>query len=327
MSPVLHLCRLCWAATLLAVAGCASRGSLETVESQLRQQESMIGDLETELESVRGELNIARADSDALRKQLQDAGKQSLVVEQAQALYRAEGLRFNNLLTTGVDADGQPGDEALSVLLYPVDADGELIKLAGRVELQVLDLSLPHDRQRIGEWSFSADEVRERWHRGFLTAGYLFEVPFPQPPQNSELTLHARLITSDDRRFQATTQLKITPVPAEPGRIAATQQQTANRPVVPASAAAPAQAAPARAMPAGAVPEPAVPDAWIPTSGEAPASDPAAPPGAAAVRSSAAGGNVVVTPGSSPPVRQRPLPAGALETSDRFRTGEIPQRN
>src|SRR5262249_60082751 len=118
------------------------------------------------------------------------------------------------------DRNGLPGDDGLSVLLTPVDAHGDLVKLAGDIELDLFDMTRPAEEQRLGLWKFTLDEVRTHWHKGFLSAGYLFQVDWQTPPVSSELTLHARMTVADGRQFDATTQVKVVPSGHRPPAIA-----------------------------------------------------------------------------------------------------------
>lgn len=192
-------------------AGCAARGGVDMLESRLRQHEQAEQELTAQLEASREELRVARADADALRTQYASRGQFALASEQAEVLYKAESLRFNSLLTGGFNRDGLPGDEGLSVLLLPADSTGDLVKLVGSVELELFDLAQPSGQQRLGHWQFAPDEVREHWHRGFLSAGYLFRVDWQQIPAATDLTLHARMSIPDGRNFDATTQIKVAP--------------------------------------------------------------------------------------------------------------------
>jgi hypothetical protein len=191
--------------------GCVMRGDVEVLESELRRQEQTQQELAEQLKTTRDELRIARADAGKLRTQLASRGETSLVSEQAETLYKTESLRFSPMLTTGFDNDGQPGDEGISVLLMPVDSQGDLVKLAGAFELELVDLNRTGSDQRVGHWHFSDDESRTHWHRGFLSAGYLFRLEWQNLPASPELTLHARLTAPDGRRFDATTQIKVNP--------------------------------------------------------------------------------------------------------------------
>lgn len=196
---------------VLLLVGCASRGETEVLEGRLRVREDMIRDLETQLENTRNELDISRSDSLALRDKLLTAGTQVIAAEHAEVLYGARSLKFSSMVTGGVDTDGLPGDEELCVQLMPLDGDNELIKLVGPIEIDVQDMSLPEDQRVIGRWEFTAEESRANWHRGFLSAGYLFQLPWQTVPKGEELTVHARLLAADGRQFDATTQVTIVP--------------------------------------------------------------------------------------------------------------------
>jgi hypothetical protein len=209
-----------WMLCALAAAGCAARGDLDALESHLRREELAREEAMAQLVQAEEELKVARRDSAALRKQLSEHRLAALSPEQADVFYRAEKLKFNMLMTSGQDRNGQPGDEGLSVLLTPVDAHGDLVKLAGAVELELFDMTRPALEQRLGTWKFTLDEVRESWHKGFLSAGYLFKVDWQTPPVSSELTLHARMTVADGRQFNETTQVKVTPPGRAPPSIA-----------------------------------------------------------------------------------------------------------
>ena len=227
----------------LGLAGCASRGNVEILEAELRQEEHAREQLAEHLRQSQEELKIARTDAAALRAQLADRRQTALSPEQADVLYRAEAIKFGMLLTSGQDRDGQPGDDALSVLITPVDVHGDLVKLAGDVELELFDMTRSPERQRLGRWRYPVEEVREHWHKGFMSAGYLFQVEWETPPTSPELTLHARLTAGDGRQFDATTQVKVAPpasVPPplvqasrSPTRDPALQRASATRPARP----------------------------------------------------------------------------------------------
>ena len=281
-------------ALVVLLEGCALRGDVEVLESELRRQEQAHEELNEQLASAREELRVARSDADSLRVQISQRGQVSLASEQAEVLYRAEGIKFNMLLTSGINRDGQPGDDAVSALLLPVDEHGDLVKLVGDVEFELLDLSQTGDEQRLGTWHYTIDEVRDHWHRGFISAGYLFHLDWQRPPVSPEVTLHARMIAPDGRRFEATTQLKVDVV----GRSSLAQSQRARRPVSPVSPAS--YSASAKGGPPAGRP--------VPT--KRPAVPPAAPQGG---------------PEITPRQENRPGHAPVEETSDRYTEHTLPQ--
>jgi hypothetical protein len=200
---------------LLALAGCAARGNLDALESELRQQEDLRVALEDRLSRLETDLRVAQSDADSLRSQLAKSGRQTLPMEQSQALHRASKLTLHAMMTGGWDNDPAPGDEGLTVLLSPVDEHGDLVKLGGDIEVELLDLSQSGEQQRLGSWSIPRDEVSGLWHKGLLGSGFLVRVPWQSIPQNERLTVVARLKTVDGRKFDATHQVVITP-PAGP---------------------------------------------------------------------------------------------------------------
>lgn len=196
---------------LLALAGCAARGNLDALESELRQQEDLRVALEDRLSRLETDLRVAQSDADTLRSQLAKSGRQTLPLEQSHALHRASKLTLHSLMTGGWDSDPAPGDEGLAVLLTPVDEHGDQVKLGGDLELELLDLSQAGEQQRLGSWSIPRDEVAGLWHKGLLGAGFLVRVPWQSIPENERLTVVARLKTVDGRKFDATHQVVITP--------------------------------------------------------------------------------------------------------------------
>lgn len=191
-------------------AGCVTRGDTEALEAVLRSHENRIESLESELAEAREELLVARREVEHFRSQAAASGAVVLASEQSDVLFRAEGLRINTLLTGGLDEDGRPGDDVLSVVLEPFDNDGQTLKLPGDVTIELIDPALPGDEETIGRWSWPAREVRNAWHAGLLVAGFKFRLDWQTPLEHETLVLHARMTTADGRVFDATETVKIT---------------------------------------------------------------------------------------------------------------------
>ena len=269
MSPFLAVL-----ASLLPV-GCAGHGNVALLEDELRQREGMIAELDEQVVTLRKELQTTNYELVTLRTQLKSPGKQSLVAEQAATLAKVEKVAFHTLLTSGFNADETPGDDSLSVLLQPLDGDGDLLKLGGSIELELFDYTLPTDRQRIGHWTFGPDDVRQAWHRGLMASGYLFELPWQTAPASQQLVLHGRLTAPDQRQFDTTLQVAVR-TPESEAAVAQKRRKLAEPKIV---AVGQAEVVPAK--PAGK-------------------GDPAAAP--------------------------RVRAASKIETSDRYKMHEIPQR-
>ncbi len=200
--------------SLVLIPGCVTSGNVEPLETRLRRQEDRANQLQSNLDEARSQLSAARSEANALRSQLTERGQKTILPEQAAVLFRATGIKFSGLMTGGLDRDGAPGDELLNVVLAPHDSEGDVVKLPGRIQLDVFDLSRPDNDRLIGRWEFTVDESRQHWNRTWFGSGYHFNLPWQQLPESNELLLHARLTTTDGRVFNASTTIHIHPTVA-----------------------------------------------------------------------------------------------------------------
>ena len=198
----------------ILVCGCLGRGSADLLHARIREQQSYIAETERQMAQSRTELHRIRREADNLRAELARVGNGTLPVEHSETLVRVAKLQIHSLLSGGVNKDERPGDDAFVAQLAPVDDDGEVVKLPGNIELTLIDPAMPEDEREIGQWSFTADECRGRWTRGFAGAGYQFTVPLSAPPEHDSLVLHAKLTTVDGRSFDASHILRVTPANA-----------------------------------------------------------------------------------------------------------------
>lgn len=199
-----------------ALCGCASSRSQDLLEARLREQEEMLSSYQSQLDRMERDLELARRESDDLRGRL--AGNEGMAVpaDEADAHYRAMGVQFSPLMTGGADLDQRPGDDAVAVVVFPHDAEGETVKLPGSMQIEAFDLSRPEGAQRIGQWSFNMTETRRHWHKGVIQSGYQFELPWQEPPQSDKVLLHGRLVTTDGRQFDATHTIRVSPPATDP---------------------------------------------------------------------------------------------------------------
>lgn len=205
-----------------ASSGCVSRGNVEALEARLRQSQDDLRRSEKQLARAHTDLDLARKETDLLQKQVAQTEqmKGSLIPEQTQALARIAGLSINKLMSGGKDHDGDRLDDAMQVIVSPLDGDGDLVKIAGQMEIEAYDMARTGDDKRIGRWVFDSSEARKNWHSGFLSSGYQFQLPWQQPPSGKNVLVHARLTTSDGRQFDTdqTLVVNVDPSGLPPGR-------------------------------------------------------------------------------------------------------------
>lgn len=198
-----------WA--VLLWGGCVTTRQLETLEAELRQQQDAVQLARKQTDRLQSELTRAREETELLRSQMASAGQGVPLPEQTGNLVRLSEVKINTLLSGGKDRDGLPGDDILVALISPLDEQGDLVKIAGEVEIEAFDMTLPSDDKRVGHWTFNAEQAAKAWHSGFVGAGLQFELPWQDPPSTKELLVHVRLKTTDGRQFDSSTPIKIAP--------------------------------------------------------------------------------------------------------------------
>ena len=204
---------LCWFVPAFAIwccaVGCAGFQT-ELLESQLRQREDEALLVKGQLHDAQSQLTACRRENGVLRSQLRDAGAQGMLPEQAAALFSVEKIALNRLMTGGIDTDGNPGDDALSVVIEPRDQQGDVLKSPGTIAIELLDLALDPVDRRVGYWTFDLETALKHWQGGLFGTGYQFKLPWQRGyPRHANLTLHARLLTPDGRAFRATETITV----------------------------------------------------------------------------------------------------------------------
>lgn len=94
-------------------------------------------------------------------------------------------------LSGGHDYDGRRGDDGVTVYLRPRDADGDVVKVPGRISVQLLDNTELDSPKVIAVCQLDdADGLREAWYGQFGTQHYTLKCPFPpglKPPRRVDV--------------------------------------------------------------------------------------------------------------------------------------------
>ena len=75
-------------------------------------------------------------------------------------------------LTNFYDKDKDGKKEKLIVYLQPLDADGDIIKAAGSVDVQLWDLNKKNGQAMLGDWHTGPDELKKLWFATIITTNY-----------------------------------------------------------------------------------------------------------------------------------------------------------
>ena len=109
--------------------------------------------------------------------------------------FRAVALRFGKF-TGGLAADGRPGDQRLKVVLEPLDAEGDVVKRAGSLDLEAVEPA-PGGPRTLAEWKWTRQEFAKTWLSGLGLYAYVLKLDWPggKPPASNRVLLRARFTT------------------------------------------------------------------------------------------------------------------------------------
>jgi len=141
--------------------GCKNAGngkiSLAEQIDKLNQQNSQL----------QKQIEQAGAENENLRKRLQVLSglPEGLKGENLYRLQRINIGRYTNFYDK--DKDGKK--EKLIVYLQPIDEDGDIIKVAGAVEVQLWDLSKEQSQALLAQWHVGPDQLKKCWLATLMT--------------------------------------------------------------------------------------------------------------------------------------------------------------
>jgi hypothetical protein len=194
------------ACVLAASAGCAS-----TTEADLRAE---ILKFREEIKERDSKLALQQNALDELNRQLGVA--RSISEDDLKRVFYPEKIQIDRL-SGGFDTDGKPGDEGVTVYLQPLDRKGDIVKVPGDVTIQLYNLAAPADRNLIGEYRLTVDQVAELWHGKLMTQHFRIKCPWPAgPPGHPEVTIRVTFVDYLTKRVltaQATAKVNLPGAP------------------------------------------------------------------------------------------------------------------
>lgn len=189
---------------VLLVAGCRPPPPRD-LELELRRTKR-------QLQQTRQQLAARQAAIDELNRQLQVA--RGLSDQDLKRIYYPDQIVLERL-TGGEDFDGKPGDDGVVVFVRPIDREGDPIKVAGRLRVELYDLTAPAGQKLIGTCAFGPDELAKMWYGKLWTYHYTVRCPWQRPPRTNEVTVRVTFIDYLTRRV-LTAQTVCTVRPPQP---------------------------------------------------------------------------------------------------------------
>lgn len=179
-------CRLLIATPLAGLGLLCGLGCQSTTQTELRRQ---IDRQQDTLRDQENQLVAQRVTIEQLYKQLQDC--RAISPDDLKKIFYPDKLEIMPL-SGGEDYDGKPGDDGITVYLRPLDRDGDALKVAGNVRIELYDLQNPSGEKLIGEYVFPVDQIAQYWYGKLWTYHYSLRCPWQHGfPRHNEITIRA----------------------------------------------------------------------------------------------------------------------------------------
>lgn len=178
--------RLIWASPLLALVLLTSPACQSPTKLELQREISKLSEQITEKDH---RLAAQRITIEQLHDQLGKA--RGLTPEVLEKIFSPEKIEIGSL-SGGDDYDGKPGHDGVTVYLRPLDRDGDAVKVAGNIRIELYDLANPPNENLIGVYTVPVDQASTHWYGKLATYHYTVRCPWQQgPPKHNEITIRA----------------------------------------------------------------------------------------------------------------------------------------
>jgi hypothetical protein len=194
---------------LIAVGGCRS---CERVETELRARED-------EVQQLRAELDRCGVYNQTLQQEVHTLRGQLGVppIGPPAAAYPVQKLELGRQ-TGGRSNYNCPGDDALQVVVSPLDPEGKGIKAPGQLLINAQEITPEGLKRPLSTWLIPPEQLRKSWTNGLLTTGYVLNLPWKVWPATEKLRVSVEFQLTDGRLFAADRDVtvRLTPVNQRP---------------------------------------------------------------------------------------------------------------
>ncbi len=132
--------------------------------------------LEQEKAQLAGQLEQREVEVAQLQAQIK--ARSALPEGKRENPYTISAVKITRL-TGFYDKDGDGRREKLLVYFQPVDPDGDILKAAGSVNVQLWNLNNPGGQALLGQWQVQPQELRKLWFDSLVSSSYrlTFDAP------------------------------------------------------------------------------------------------------------------------------------------------------
>ncbi|MEJ2702865.1 MAG: hypothetical protein P8Z79_10540 [Sedimentisphaerales bacterium] len=175
------------ACCLVLAAGCQDTNKCEPLLAhidRLTQSQSKLQD----------DLTRVKSEDEQLKQQVQVLSGLPKDVRLA-SLYQLQAVRIYRY-TTLLDENKDGKMDHLVVYLQPIDEQGDVVKAAGAVNVQLWDLNKPSGQALLGQWNVGPEELKKRWV-SFLVTDYRLTFKLPEEIAHWERPLTVKVTFTD----------------------------------------------------------------------------------------------------------------------------------
>ena len=125
--------------------------------------------------------------------------------------WRITHVVINPLLSKGKNIDGLYGDDGISLVIEPRNADDRYVPSPGPLTISLIDPEEAGEEQRIGLWKLTAEEVEPRvYHQGDKSHGIQLTLPWQNhAPRNRKLLVFVRYETPDGEQLENSSEINV----------------------------------------------------------------------------------------------------------------------
>ena len=150
--------------TLLIFAGCEGDNHVKLLEDKNAQ-------LEKENRQLQKDIDAVKVDNRQLTNQVKTLSQLSPEIRIA-SLYKLESVKLTRY-TNFYDRDKNGSKEKLIVYIQPIDAEGDIIKASGSVEIELWNLNKgTNEDALLARWTVGAEELKKMWFATIITENY-----------------------------------------------------------------------------------------------------------------------------------------------------------
>ena len=117
---------------------------------------------------------------------------------------RVVAIDLNARRTGGIELDGMPGDDGISVLIEPRNAAGQFVAKSAAISIVLLDPLQRDEQARFARWDFDLSAAQRMMQTQGSDRGLHVQVPWTDaPPTTDRLHLFVRYSTEDGRVLES----------------------------------------------------------------------------------------------------------------------------